>query len=115
MQSGHLGGLVDLAFHLFLELHHSLGSLEFLATQGDLEDPECLAFQPVLGSPSGQEFLSLGGLCHLGNRGHLAVLFPPLALVDQVLQDFHLILVPQAGFFLKDQHHLLDLEVQEGL
>lgn len=74
----------------------------------------------------GQEFLFLGGLCHLASLGHLAVLFRPvqwdasiserfeghefsghilqiinslkiifdilpLALVDQVPQDFHLI------------------------
>lgn len=115
MQSGHLGGLADLAFHPSLELHHSLGSLESLAIQGDLEDPEYPALQRVLGSLFGQELPALVGLCHLGNRGHPAVLARPLAHEDQVLQDFHLIPVPLAGFSLEDQPHLLDLEAQEGL
>lgn len=115
MQSGHLGGLAGLAFHPSLELHHSLESLGFLATQEDLEDPEYLALQLVLGSLFCQEFLPLVGLCPLGNREHLEVLFHPLVHADQVLQDFHLILVPLAGFSLEDQPHLLDLEAQEGL
>lgn len=96
-------------------LHHFLVSLEFLAIQGDLEDPGYLVLQLVLGSRLGLEFLLLVGLFPLVNHGRLAAPFHPLALVDQVLLAFHLILVHLAGFPLEVQLRLLDLEVQEGL
>lgn len=115
MRSGHLGGLEGLAFHPSLELRHSLASLEFLAIQADLEDPEYLALRLVLGSLFYQGFLHLVGLCPRGNRGAQADLFHPLAHVDQVILDFHLTLVSLAGLSLEAQHHPSDLEVQEGL